>query len=448
MKYNSNTILSLTKFFILNSTFLIISCSASAQISQSAQKILINDSVISTGHIGISIYDPAANTYLYTYNDTRYFMPASNTKLFTLYAGMKYLGDSLVGLKGSILGGDTTLISTGDPTFLHKDFPSQPVFDFLRKGKNLTYPWRFFESFSYGKGWAWDDYTEDFMPYPSRFPIYGNVFSIDVNNKGSLDVIPTSLKPLPYSPHLDFKKGISAKRDWNNNTVIINEGKDLSVEIPFIPIDTAEIKMLSDTLGKKISAITGFRCVLYNDSVYKTFHLMKPIYSRPVDSLFKPMIHNSDNFFAEQTLLMASDARLNKMNTELIIDTLLNTDLIDVPQKPKWVDGSGLSRYNLFTPNDFVYILNKMKNEFGLKRMEVILPTGGGGSLKNYYLQDSGFIYAKTGTLSNNTSLSGYIITKRNKLLVFSILVNNYIGSGTPVKKAIEKFLEEIREKY
>jgi D-alanyl-D-alanine carboxypeptidase/D-alanyl-D-alanine-endopeptidase (penicillin-binding protein 4) len=175
---------------------------------------------------------------------------------------------------------------------------------------------------------------------------------------------------------------------------------------------------------------------------------MKPVYSRPVDSLFKPMMHNSDNFFAEQTLLMASDARLNKMNAELIIDTLLSTDLKDVPQKPKWVDGSGLSRYNLFTPNDFVYILNKMKNEFGLKRMEVILPTGGEGSLQNHYLQDSGFIYAKTGTLSNNTSLSGYLITKKNKVLIFSILVNNYIGSGAPVKKVMEKFLKEIREKY
>ena len=60
------------------------------------------------------------------------------------------------------------------------------------------------------------------------------------------------------------------------------------------------------------------------------------------------------------------------MNDEKIIDTLLKTDFKDLPQKPRWVDGSGLSRYNLFTPQDFVAILNKMKNEFGMERIKVI----------------------------------------------------------------------------
>src|SRR6202000_820549 len=112
----------------------------------------------------------------------------------------------------------------------------------------------------------------------------------------------------------------------------------------------------------------------------KYFHGI--IHSHPTDSLLKPMMHRSDNFFAEQTLLMVSNEHLGYMNDEDIIDTLLKTDLKDVPQKPKWVDGCGLSRYNLFTPQSFVYILNKMKDEFGMNRMKVILPTGGEGSLK------------------------------------------------------------------
>ncbi len=72
---------------------------------------------------------------------------------------------------------------------------------------------------------------------------------------------------------------------------------------------------------------------------------------------------------------------LGVMNDEKIIDTLLKTDLKDLPQKPRWVDGSGLSRYNLFTPKDFVFILNKMKNEFGIERIKIIFPTGGRGTL-------------------------------------------------------------------
>ena len=173
-----------------------------------------------------------------------------------------------------------------------------------------------------------------------------------------------------------------------------------------------------------------------------------PIHSQPSDSLFKPMMHRSDNFFAEQTLLMASNEHLGYMSDEKIIDTLLKTDLKDIPQKPKWVDGSGLSRYNLFTPQSFVYILNKTKNEFGWDRIKNILPTGGTGTLSSYYKKDSSFIYAKTGTLSNNCALSGYLITKKGKLLIFSVLANNYISGATPVRRAVEKFLLAIRENY
>jgi D-alanyl-D-alanine carboxypeptidase/D-alanyl-D-alanine-endopeptidase (penicillin-binding protein 4) len=68
--------------------------------------------------------------------------------------------------------------------------------------------------------------------------------------------------------------------------------------------------------------------------------------------------------------------------------------------------------------------------------------------LSSYYKKDSGFIYAKTGTLSNNCALSGYLITKKGKLLIFSVLVNNYQTGATPVRKAVEKFLQAIREKY
>ena len=145
---------------------------------------------------------------------------------------------------------------------------------------------------------------------------------------------------------------------------------------------------------------------------------------------------------------MVSNTQLGYMNDEKIIDTLLKTDFKDLPQKPRWVDGSGLSRYNLFTPQDFVAILNKMKNEFVMERIKGILPTGGQGTISSYYKADSGYIYAKTGTLSGVISLSGYLYTIKNKLLIFSILVNNHQASATDIRKAEEKFLQGIRAKF
>jgi D-alanyl-D-alanine carboxypeptidase/D-alanyl-D-alanine-endopeptidase (penicillin-binding protein 4) len=136
------------------------------------------------------------------------------------------------------------------------------------------------------------------------------------------------------------------------------------------------------------------------------------------------------------------------MNDEKIIDTLLKTDFKDLPQKPRWVDGSGLSRYNLFTPQDFVFILNKMKTDFGIDRIKTILPTGNEGTLEGRFVRDSNYIFAKTGTLSGVVSLSGFLYTKKNKLLIFSVLVNNHNSSAGEIRRAVEKFIQEVRDKY
>jgi D-alanyl-D-alanine carboxypeptidase/D-alanyl-D-alanine-endopeptidase (penicillin-binding protein 4) len=136
------------------------------------------------------------------------------------------------------------------------------------------------------------------------------------------------------------------------------------------------------------------------------------------------------------------------MNDEKIIDTLLKTDFKDLPQKPRWVDGSGLSRYNLFSPKDLVFILNKMKNDFGMERIKKIFPGGNEGTLKNYYIPEMGSIFAKTGSLSGVVTISGFLYTRKSKLLIFSVLVNNHNASGTAVRRAVEKFIRGLRNKY
>lgn len=473
---------SLSYFLLIIFYSLFASCKTTAQISRQAEKTLITDTAISKGFIGISVFDPSSNTYLYNYNADKYFVPASNVKLFTLYAGMKYLGDSLPAIYyEDRSGGKFNLFFTGDPTFLHPDFKNQPLLDFLKipnrefhlSGYNNLYN-RSFNALGYG--WAWDDYSEDYMIERSQFPIYGNVFraqydtiqpfaSIDsskVKWKISPPYFTAFVDSINYYPVFELpnqnKKKFSRFRlvreiASNQTTIAQSENIFSSQDIPFV---TNNIHTAISLLWHDFK-IHAYADRLINLGVVYSTEKPKPlipsgnikvIHSQPSDSLFKPMMHRSDNFFAEQTLLMASNEHLGYMSDEAIIDTLLKTDLADAPQKPKWVDGSGLSRYNLFTPQDFIYILNKMKNEFGMERLKTILATGGEGTLKNYFKKDAGFIYAKTGTLSNNCALSGYIITKKNKLLIFSILANNYQTGATPVRKAVEKFVEYLRDTY
>lgn len=445
----------LVSFNIYHLTFIIIlsSCSVQKQIARSANEDVLNIKALTTAHVGISIFDPAANKYWFNYQGDKYFVPASNTKIPTCYAAMKYLGDSLVGMRYKDTLDYLVLKGTGDPTFLHTDFKNQPVFEFLKNSKKeiLITDDGFGEQGRLGNGWAWNDFRENYMAERSKMPIYGNV----VKFQGKL-------RNLKITPHAfdEFVKLIDSSccnledkefitRDWGYNFFYFFRGdtkKEYNIEMPFYTTGFMQL-LLGDTLrGYKVNYLhsLSFPILMYNLS--KNFSGI--IHSQPTDSLLKPMMHRSDNFFAEQSLLMVSNERLGLMNDEKIIDTLLKTDFKDLPQKPRWADGSGLSRYNLFTPQDFVAILNKMKNEFGMERIKVILPTGGEGTISSYYKADSGYIYGKTGTLSGVVAFSGFLYTKKGKLLIFSTLVNNHQASATDVRRAIEKFLEGIRNKY
>jgi D-alanyl-D-alanine carboxypeptidase/D-alanyl-D-alanine-endopeptidase (penicillin-binding protein 4) len=189
---------------------------------------------------------------------------------------------------------------------------------------------------------------------------------------------------------------------------------------------------------------------MYNFSLgmQRDFKGYRPIYSQPTDSMLRMMMCESDNHFAEQTLLMVSQRRLGRLSDLDMIDAALARDFADLPDDPRWTDGSGLSRYNLFSPDDFVRILSRMQQEFGMQRIAGIFPTGGVGTLKSYYNNIPGQIYAKTGTLSGVVALSGFIQANSGKWLIFSILVNNHRTTPTIVRKAMEQFLLKVKANY
>ncbi len=393
------------------------------QTNPYSANLLINDTALNTAHIGIGLYDADNNNYLYQYQSNKYFIPASNTKIMTCYAVMKYLGDSLEGLKYDVNSDSSINIQgTGDPTFLHPAFKDRSIYNFLSNQRIINYcencsTWQFKP---FGKGWTNDDYYENYMNERSAFPIYGN-------NRSVYSRLDSTVYYVNQSQTL---KHIYAGSQGLRSTISYNINDTSSRELPFY------LKLIIDTLGKN-----NFQTIDCSKS-----KLSKTIYSYPTDTALSYMMHNSDNFFAEQLLLMASNKHLGVMNDVKMFDTLLATDFKDFPQKPKWADACGLSRYNLFTPEDIVYVLGKVRNEFKQNRIKVIFPAGNQGTLKGYYTNYSDNIHAKTGSMSGVFCISGYLTTKQNKHITFSVMVNNHQAKGESLRRKIEAYLNKVIE--
>ena len=443
-------------FLFLLPCLIFYSCSTQKQIGRSAKSSVFADSTIKNALIGISIYDAASGKFIYNHDGDKYFVPASNTKIITCYAGLKYLGDSLTGIKYQETADAIILTPTGDPTLLHPDYQKQPVIDFL---KRVTKPLKIIDtvwkSDDLGSGWSWDDFNNYYMAERSPLPVYGNILrwtqergegkpedSLAFDESVSIYSIPEISWKVNFKP--EPPRTFYVQRDRAENIYTISEGRE-SKKIQDVPFVThgvqSALELLKDTIGKEMQIASG-------DELRAASSQLQIIKSQPLDSMLRPMMHRSDNFFAEQTLMMVSQALLGYMDDSRAASKVINDDLIGIPQRPRWADGSGLSRFNLFTPQDFVFILNKMQGEFGMDRLKNLFPTGGRGTLGNYYKNDSGYIFAKTGSLSGVICISGYLYTKKNKLLIFSVLVNNHYGNTTSIRRSVERFITGIRQQY
>lgn len=429
------------KRIILVITALFTLATATAQVAaikKWAALELLNKAPMEQAHVGICIYEPATGKYWYQYQDDKFFTPASNMKIFSLYAGLKLLGDSLPAAR--YYENDTALFvkGMGDPSFLHPDYTYQPLLQLLQQTTKKIYLVPGVNAnLRYGPGWAWGDYADDYQPELTEWPMYGNVVRI----RHHLDS--SSMMPAFYN--LDITKddtlseAIITREERSNFFFLKYNPKDkeaTAAEVPFITGSVQDLRQrLEDTLHKRIGL-----------AVIPPKIKFRILNSIPVDSLFIPMMHRSDNFFAEQTLMMASSRLWDTISTNRMIDYLLSNDLKGLPHPPQWEDGSGLSRYNLFTPRDFVSVLTLIKQQFPQERLWEIFPTGGKGTLRNYYKQQ--FVHAKTGTLNGVVALSGYLVTKKNKTLVFSVIVNNHHETASGVRKAVERMLTMVWKNY
>lgn len=380
---------------------------------------------------GIYIYDVNANKVLYNNNGEKYFTPASNTKIATLFTGLELLSDSIPAFKYAVNKDTITILGTGDPTLFHPYFKDSTAFKKIQNYKKVNLIIDNITDKRYGPGWAWEDFDAYFSAERSSFPMYGNV--VTVSKKDSLEVYPKY-----YKNKLKITKGFYGRDEYENN-FYYGKNRTKETEIPMIIDSTLISNLWNDITQNKVSIIKQ-----------SNIRPSTIAYSIPKDSLFKRMMEVSDNFLAEQILILASSTLSDTLSSARVRKHVLENQLKDLKQKPRWVDGSGLSRYNLFSPISFVDILTKMYKKIPQERLFQFFPIGGkSGTLRRWYPGNpEPYIYAKSGTLGNNYNLSGYLVTNSGKVLIFSYMNNHYLHTNNAIKEQMQSTFEWLRDNY
>lgn len=392
-------------------------------------------------HAGFALYDPAKKEFIIQHNSDKYFTPASNTKIFTFYTSLQLLGDSISALKYEIRNDSLFFQGLGDPSFLYPNtFQSDTVFRFLKSypGVLCFNPSNFFTD-RFGPGWAWDDYRYAYSPERSSFPIYGNLVRVTRDS-----LLQLAVQPRLFSDSILVRAPVGdasgPARESHSNRIVLSE-KNQKPRVWNVPLrysDKLLTQLLTDTLRREV--------IVAGNKMTTSAFVLKSV---PSDSLYRVMMQDSDNFIAEQLLLQCAAFLGDSLQPEIAIRHAKKNFLSDLPDEPQWVDGSGLSRYNLFTPRSIVRLWEKISEDVPQDRLFKLVAIGGKpGTLQNLYKNGDPYVFGKTGSLSNNHCLSGFVQTKKGRTLIFSFMHNNFVQPTRVVRVEMEKLINHIHGKF
>ena len=427
-----------TLFFTCFGCLVLASCATSQPVSSARWGDSVRDSpVFKQNHVGFALYDLEKQSTVAEYQSDRYFTPASNTKLYTFYAGLCVLGDSVPALRYATHGDSLIFWGTGDPSLLHPDMPPNAAFSLLsRSQKKLFFYPNNYTGQRFGAGWSWGDYADYYQAELSTMPVYGNVVRF-TNKSVSPRLFRDSLLTAPW------REEFMLLRDEHRNR-FYSQGwpqKAFVEDVPFRVSPVLTAQLLADTLHKPVAILAKL----------PAYVLPKTQFGLATDTLYRRMLQESDNMLAEQIMLLCAaqlDSNHAGFDTKKGIQYVKQQFLSDLPDEPIWVDGSGLSRYNLFTPRSTVKLLQKIYAKMPQEKLFNTLAIGGkAGTIRGQYKGEP-FIFAKSGSLANVYCLSGYLRTKTNKILIFSLMNGNFTRPTSEIRREVERILTEIRDNY
>lgn len=428
---------------------------ATASIKSGAEKLI--DQVSPAMNIGIEVIDLTTGTTLFHRNEDKFFIPASNMKLFSDAAALMVLGPdyrfknllstNATQLQKGVLEGNLYLSLSGDPSFSHERLEillaSLKNWHINRIKGNVIIDSSHSVVEPYAPGWMKQDLAysygaplgplmidanrmvatvnpADRAGEPAVVEVDDESFSIVVNNqvktreKGARCGVDFALD---HENHLTVR-GCAAVGQWAvqqkmaiRNPVLYAQGliKQLLVKENIV----LEGNVL---LGKA----PGGTMLLASDA------------SKPIAQIMADTLKPSDNLFADSLFLHAAHklngSPVNWGDAQIIIKKFLQQQTGIELKQAVLTDGSGLSRYDLLTPQQTASLLRFLYERFPLSYEYIAaLPISGrDGTLQRRFKRpdQQDLVRAKTGTMTGVVSLSGFLYTANAHTLAFAMFIN------------------------
>lgn len=446
------------------------------------------DSALAHAHWGVLVKSLRTGNVIYARNAEKEFVPASNAKLITAAAALAVLGPdyrfrteiSAAGpVTDGVLRGPLVVRGSGDPT-LSGRFTADPRATFRAWADSLRVRGitriaggiigvdSAFAGPTVGVGWAWDDLDAE---YAAEFGgLQFNEGAIEVQAMPSRTVGEPGivvLNPPTQYVHVDNRTttarsgtpaGIQVSRDLASSGITVTGA--LPADTPYVTTATPVrdptayfLAVLRETLRAAGVAVEGQ--ALPADEWMADRMLETRLFthlSPPLRDILPAMLKPSQNGIAESLLrTVGREARGVGSAAEgaAAVDSMVRAWGLPAAEL-RLADGSGLSRYDLVTPEILVGILVHMRQSPQGELWYTSLPIAGvDGTLARRMTGAPlrGNVRAKTGTLTGVRSLSGYLTTTAGEPIVFSILVNNHLLSAAAVDRATDGALGIIAGK-
>ncbi len=436
---------------------------------------------------GAKVVSLQTTEVLYARNQSSLLMPASNMKLVTAIAaaeilGLEYRFRTTLATNGRIvdgsLAGDLIVIGSGDPTIGAR--LTSPDLEKIELGDPLTVlrQWTgqlksggirrvtgdlvadptVFAGPERGPGWAWDDFAWGFCAPISGLQFNENTALLRIPPPGAQAVAPViELTPadavrlvnhLAYAGEQD-EPGIDA-------TVLVPgvielKGKARVDRESLFSLAVAAppeyfLAMFRQALLESGIAVDGKNRVIGNlEPAPQKLNPLLSFDSSDLRYVLRVLLKVSQNLYAETLLEVLSPYRTGKTFEDGKDQVRQFLQGIGVPDDEfVLADGSGVSRYNLLTPNTLVTLLeHAYRQPYGSELLDCLPLAGVDGTLRERMRASAaaGNTRAKTGTLTYVRCLSGYVKTRDGEMLAFSLMLNHV----TPqLVQRPERVLDEI----